>query len=113
MFTRKIFLTAGLVLGLFPLSTCFGQTHTVKLDWGASATPGVTYNVYRGNSPGAESTTALNSTPLSTLTFLDTSAGTSSCWIVKAQLGTLLSGPSNEVCVTYPSAPGTLIATPQ
>jgi hypothetical protein len=113
---KKLTFLMGFLLFLSPVSTCFSATHSVKLDWVASTTPGVTYDVFRGNAPGAESITPIAS-GIAALTLIDSSAGDSSCWVVKAKLvqgaNTLYSGPSNEVCLTYPSAPGTLTATPQ
>lgn len=110
-------LTIALSILIFgAIGTCQTSTHSVKLDWLASATPGVTYDVFRGNAPGAESATPIASS-LTALTYLDTAAPDAACWTVKAKLvsggNALYSAPSNEACLTYPSAPGTLTATPQ
>lgn len=98
------------------LGTCQTSTHSVKLDWSASATPGVTYDVFRGNAPGAESGTPIASS-LTTLTYLDNAAPDTACYTVKASLlngaTRVYSAPSNEACLTFPAAPGTLTATPQ
>jgi Ice-binding-like len=48
------------------------MSHQVTLSWDASADPGVQYNIYRGNSEDNESNIPLNSAPLSTNTFSDT-----------------------------------------
>ena len=109
---KKMIVVIGLTLLLCPVATCLSASHSVKLDWGASATPGVTYDVYRGTTPGGEGSTPINTSAITGLTFTDNSPGTSACWVVKAKLGGLWSDPSNEVCVTYPSAPGTLTASP-
>lgn len=46
---------------------------TVDLSWVASTTPGVTYNVYRTAVSGS-GYVKMNATPISTLTFTDTTA---------------------------------------
>jgi len=112
---KRLFVLAS-VFVLSTLFTCQAATHTVRLDWVASPTAGVTYDVFRGNAPGTESATPIVS-GVALLTYTDAAAGDASCWYVKAKLisggNTLYSVPSNEVCVNYPSAPGTLTATPQ
>ena len=78
--------------------------HFVYLTWGASASAGVVgYNVYRGTSPGSESTTPLNTGgPVATTSFTDSTAvsGTKYYYVVKATNGSAESGPSTEVSAT-------------
>ncbi|HXW14776.1 MAG TPA: fibronectin type III domain-containing protein, partial [Terriglobia bacterium] len=82
-------------------------THDVMLSWTASTTPGVMgYNVYRGTTSGGESSTPLNSTPISTSTYTDESvtAGTTYYYYVTAIAanGTTQSADSNETDATVP-----------
>jgi hypothetical protein len=109
---------------------------SVTLTWTASSstsvcspsgTPACTvgYNVLRGTAPGAESATPLNSTPLTGLTYQDTSvalpagaAPVAYYYVVEAveTVGSVTgnpSAPSNEVSGTFPgtpAAPGTVSA---
>ncbi len=97
--------------------------HTVTLTWVASTTAAIClptntppctnfgYNVLAGSAAGQESSTPLNSSLISALTFTDTTLAvstttTSRFYVVEAQdtLGSAvnLSGPSNEVSVTFP-----------
>lgn len=60
-------------------------THDVILTWTASLTSGVAgYNVYRGTTPGGESSTPLNSTPINSTTYADENvvAGASYYYVV-------------------------------
>jgi hypothetical protein len=53
-----------------PGGTCLpGNSHMASLTWTASTSPNVTYNVYRGTSPG--SYTKLNSTSIGTTNYTD------------------------------------------
>jgi fibronectin type 3 domain-containing protein len=59
--------------------------HNVVLLWTPSSTSGVVgYNVYRGTTSGGESSTPLNSTPVSGTTFTDESvtAGSTYYYVV-------------------------------
>jgi hypothetical protein len=111
------------------LSTAVGaaQTnHGVSLTWGAStaascltATPPTCtsfgYNVFEGSGTGLESTTPLNGSLITTLSFTDNGPsmnsylGTTRCYVVQAvevASGlTLNSANSNEVCFSFPTAP--------
>ncbi len=61
--------------------------HDVGLSWNPSSTSGVVgYNVYRGTTSGGESSTPLNSTPVTGTTFTDESvaAGTTYYYVVTA-----------------------------
>jgi hypothetical protein len=105
-----------------------GTPPSVTLTWTASSsasvcsstgTPACTlgYNVLRGTSAGQESATPLNSTPLTALTFTDSTvvlpAGASPAayfYVVEAveTVGGVTgnpSGPSNEVSGTFPGTP--------
>jgi hypothetical protein len=64
--------------------------HDVFLSWSASTSSGVVgYNVYRGTTPGGESSTPLNSTPISGTSYVDetVTAGTTYYYVVKAVNG--------------------------
>jgi hypothetical protein len=100
--------------------------HGVTLNWTVStsascltATPPTCasfgYNVFEGSGPGLESTTPLNSSLVTTLTFADNGPtmnaylGQTRCYVVQAvevASGlTLNSANSNEVCFSFPQAP--------
>jgi hypothetical protein len=80
-------------------------THWVALTWDASATSGVTYNLFRGTSPAGEGTTPANISPSTTLTYTDANVtpGTTYYYTVEAVDSDGSSGPSNEVLVTIPT----------
>jgi hypothetical protein len=78
----------------------------VALTWTAS--PGaVSYNVYRGTTPGGESSTPLNASPVTDTSFTDTTidAGTTYYYVVQAVNPYGASDPSNEASVA-PLPPG-------
>src|SRR5271166_1270689 len=81
-----------------------GQPH-VCLSWQASATAGVTYNVYRATAAGGENySTPINAQPLSTLFFYDitVTVGTKYFYTVTAGQGGLMSAASSEVSAQTP-----------
>ena len=83
-------------------------THDVILTWTPSTTPGIKgYNVYRGTTPGGESSTPLNTLPVSGTTFADVNvqAGLTYYYVVTAASsnGTTQSSDSNEASATVPS----------
>jgi hypothetical protein len=113
-----------------------GSGHSVALTFAASTSaascssttsPPCTfgYNVFRGTVSGAESTTPLNSSPITSTTYTDSTVTLGSSpityfYVVKAveTAGgvTVASGPSNEASATFPgipAAPASLGATPQ
>jgi len=82
-------------------------THDVILTWTASVTSGVAgYNVYRGTTPGGESSTPLNSTPINGTTYTDenVTAGASYYYVVTAVASNNVtqSADSNETSATVP-----------
>jgi hypothetical protein len=82
--------------------------HGVSLSWTASTSSGVEgYNVYRGTGSGGESTTPLNSTPITATTYTDenVTAGTTYYYVVTAVAtgGTTQSVDSNEASATVPT----------
>ena len=82
-------------------------TLDVILSWVASSTAGVTgYNVYRGTTSGGESSTPLNSTPISATIYYDENvkAGVTYYYVLRTvgPADTALSAPSNETVVTVP-----------
>jgi hypothetical protein len=81
--------------------------HDVGLSWTASSTSGVVgYNVYRGTCSGGESSTPLNSTPISGTTFTDetVTAGTTYYYVVTAVgADDVQSSASGETAATVPS----------
>jgi hypothetical protein len=83
--------------------TATGQ-HSVVLSWGASSTQGVTYNVFRGTTPGGEGTTPIT-TGVSALTYTDTNvtAGASYYYTVEAVNSAGSSAPSNEASAAIPN----------
>ena len=90
---------------LVVIKAVLGQgCHFISLNWTASSSAGVTgYNIYRGTSPGAESSTPLNTGgPVASTSFTDTTAvsGTKYYYVIKSSNGSSESGPSTEVSAT-------------
>lgn len=79
-------------------------THTVLLQWSASSTPGVTYNVFRGTSQGGEGTTPINTSSVSGTTYRDANvnSGTNYFYTVEAVDSNGSSAPSNEAEASIP-----------
>lgn len=108
--------TVRLTLTFFLLAVmaqCQPTIHKATLNWQASTTTGVTYNVRRGSALGGTKATVASG--LSTLTYVDNNlaANTQFCYDVTASAAGLNdSTPSNEVCGTTgkdnASSPGTL-----
>jgi len=80
-------------------------THSVLLQWTASTTAGVTYNVFRGTSSGGEGTTPINSSPVSTTSYTDTNvtSGQTYFYTVEAVDSGGSSVPSNEAQAKIPT----------
>jgi hypothetical protein len=79
--------------------------HSVVLSWDSSLSSGVSgYNVYRSTTSSGFSTTPLNPSPVTTLTYTDSSvtSGDQYFYVVTAVDGSEASGDSNEVSVTIP-----------
>jgi fibronectin type 3 domain-containing protein len=78
------------------------------LAWSAAGAGTTGYNVYRGTAAGGESTTPLNSVPLSagTTSYQDTTAlaGNTYFYVVKAISGSTVSAATNEASVTLASS---------
>jgi fibronectin type III domain protein len=89
-----------------PTSLVVNAASSTEADliWAAAAGTITGYNIYRGTTAGGESTTPLNSTPLSasTLSFHDTTAlpGNTYYYTVKALDSPILGTASNEVSLT-------------
>jgi fibronectin type 3 domain-containing protein len=84
-------------------------THDVVLSWSASTTSGVTgYYVYRGTTSGAESSTPLNASLVTSTSYIDATvqAGQTYYYVVSAVAadGTTTSVWSNEATATVPSS---------
>jgi hypothetical protein len=83
-------------------------SHDVVLSWTASSSSGVIgYNVFRGTTPGGESSTPLNSTPINGTTYADASvaAGTEYYYLVTsvASDGVTQSTATPETTATVPT----------
>jgi len=83
-------------------------THDVMLTWTPGGTTGIAgYNVYRGTTAGGESTTPLNSSPVSGAAFVDENvqAGQHYFYVVAGvdSNGNPLTPDSNEASATVPS----------
>jgi hypothetical protein len=101
-----------------------GVAHCTVLNWTASTTTGVTYQVFRGTTSGGESATPLNSSPITGTSYIDpvilTNSQQTFFYYVEAVetstgFGTLNSVPSAEVSATFPAipqAPTGPVATP-
>jgi Abnormal spindle-like microcephaly-assoc'd, ASPM-SPD-2-Hydin/Cep192 domain 4/HYDIN/CFA65/VesB-like, Ig-like domain len=79
-------------------------THTVLLQWTASTTAGVTYNVFRGTSKGGEGTSPINSSAISGTAYTDTNvtSGQSYFYTVEAVNSGGSSTASNEAQANIP-----------
>lgn len=102
---KRAWLIVLLTLALAPLA--LGQSaHSVVLNWGASSTPNVTYNVYRSTITGGPYS-QINMGGISVLTFTDSavSNGTTYFYVVRAFDGTTESANSNEAKAVIPQAP--------
>ena len=82
--------------------------HDVILSWDASPTNGISgYNIYRGTSPGGESSTPLNSAPINSNTYADENVtpGTTYYYVLKTvNLEGQESAPSNEANARVPTS---------
>ena len=82
--------------------------HNVSLSWTASSTSGVVgYNIYRGTTSGGESSTPLNSTPVSGTSYTDeaVTAGTTYYYVVTAVgADDVQSSDSGETSAAVPSS---------
>ena len=79
--------------------------HTVALQWNASSTPSVTYNIYRGTSSGVY-TLQINPSPIVCCSFTDSQVvnGTTYYYIAKSFDGTQEStSGSNEAIAVIPT----------
>jgi beta-galactosidase len=83
------------------------STIAVTLSWNASATPGVTYAVYR-SPQSTVSYIQINTSPVTTLGFTDSTvlAGSSYNYFVEAVLSGVNSVPSNIAGIAVPLVPG-------
>jgi hypothetical protein len=79
--------------------------HNVVLNWTASPTGGVTYNIFRGTTAGGEGTTPVNAAPVTTTTYTDSNvtAGVNYFYTVEAVNSAGSSAPSNEASATVPT----------
>jgi hypothetical protein len=91
---------AGSITAPTGLTAIAGDTQ-VALAWNPDATA-VSYNVLRGDSPGGEGATPINTSPITGTSFIDTGLtnGHTYYYEVVAVNGTVASGPSNEASVT-------------
>jgi fibronectin type 3 domain-containing protein len=81
------------------------SSHSVLLQWNASPTDGINgYNVFRGTSMGGESTTPVNPSPVSTLSYSDTAvaSGQTYYYVVTAVNSGGNSTDTNEVSASIP-----------
>ena len=80
----------------------------VILSWGVSPTTGVVgYNIYRGTSSGGEGSTTLNSTPISSTSYVDVNvtAGTTYYYVLTSVgMNGVQSAPSNETEAQVPTS---------
>lgn len=86
-------------------------SHSVTLSCTASTSSGVTgYNFYRGSASGAESTTPLNASPVSTCGYVDTNVLALTQYFYNAKAFCPTCSPntsvaSNEINITVPGDP--------
>ena len=113
----------ALLLLCLPLQLLAAGNHGVTLTWTAPPAQAACvspctyhYDLFEGPSAGNESSASFNLLPITALTYTDDGPtlnaylGTTRCYYVvftEVSGGLTLVGPqSNEVCVTFPSAPG-------
>jgi hypothetical protein len=79
--------------------------HDVVLSWTDSSSGITGYNIYRGTTSGGESTTPLNSSPVTGTTYTDTSvsAGQTYYYVVTAVDGSTQSSDSSQASATVPT----------
>lgn len=75
------------------------MAHLIEISWVPSATPGVTYNIYRGLTLNNESNVALNVSPVTGTTYTDSTvfAGIAYSYLVKAVEGAVESLAGSQV----------------
>jgi hypothetical protein len=78
------------------------SSHSVALSWGASTTPGVTYNVYRGTSTGGPYAQFQSGLTALTSTDAAVTAATKYFYVVRAQNANGESVNSNEIEADIP-----------
>jgi Abnormal spindle-like microcephaly-assoc'd, ASPM-SPD-2-Hydin/Fibronectin type III domain len=80
-------------------------THSVLLQWSASTTQGVTYNVFRATTANGYGTTPLNPSPISGTSYTDTNvtSGQQYFYVVQAVNSAGSSGDSSPANVTIPT----------
>jgi hypothetical protein len=79
--------------------------HSVVVLWSPSTTSGVAYNVFRGTASGSEATTPINLSPVSGLSYTDTTVtpGSDYFYYVEAVNSGGSSAPSSEVSADVPN----------
>ena len=106
--TQSLTVPANQTITFGPLvRQIFGASvvHAASLNWTASSTPGVTYNVYRATASTGPYTTPLNVSPITGTTYTDTSvqAGQTYYYVTTAVANGTQSAFSNAVPATIPS----------
>jgi cellulose 1,4-beta-cellobiosidase len=114
---KRAFTVALLVLILALAAVAQSAQHGIQLTWTASASAGSTYNVYGSLTSGGPYV-KLTPSPISALTFLDTTAtdGKPHFYVVTAVAGGIESANSVQATVTalnVPNPPTALTATAQ
>lgn len=110
MFRKLIFVVLLFCASPLFATALFAQTvHSNTLSWGASATTGATYNVFKSPTTCAAATSTsfvvANTAPISGLSYVDTTNlvdGGVNCYYVVALSGTSSSTQSNFVEATTP-----------
>jgi hypothetical protein len=90
---------------LFSFSAVAQTAHSVTVNWGASTSPNVLYNVYRSNTSGVYGATALTSLSGTSYTDFAVQEGLTYFYVVRAvdaMNPNNLSAPSNEAVATIP-----------
>ena len=94
------------------LTVTASSSTVANLSWTAATGTVTGYNVYRGTTAGGESTTPINSSPLSAgaTSYADTTvaAGSTYYYVVKAINGPAISPASNEAGVAMPQSGSTV-----
>ncbi len=91
------------------LTVAASSSTQAALSWTAASATVAGYNIYRGTTTGGESSTPINSTPITGTSYVDATAlpGNTYYYVVKAIVGSAVNGVSTEAHLTMPLSSST------